>query len=247
MPTLEKLEKQLAKLEQDIREYLAELEENNRTERDIPTEDEALAEKLERLKARQEQTQARLEQRGEGETPVSETDPDARLLSKRGQTVAGYNVQIAVDSKHKLIGCSEVVNDGNDTQQLAPMAIKAKETLEVEPLTVDADTGYDDREQIKAGVDAGITPEVPLADKEAQPRKAGRLVCSELTFDADSYRCPAGNPLNRQGGKYSGNPLQKPAYVPKVNYAKNACRNKPATNSFIAGSTNILLMNTNNA
>lgn len=39
--TKEKLEKQLAKLEQDIGEYLAELEENNRTERDIPTEDEA--------------------------------------------------------------------------------------------------------------------------------------------------------------------------------------------------------------
>lgn len=107
------------------------------------------------MKARQEQTPARLDKRGEGETQVSETDPDARLLSKRGQTVAGYNVQLAVDSKHKLIVCSDVVNDGNDTQQLAPMAIKAKETLEVEHLIVDADTGYDDREPIKAGVDAG--------------------------------------------------------------------------------------------
>jgi hypothetical protein len=105
-----------------------------------------------------------------------------------GQTVAGYNVQLAVDSKHKLIVCSDVVNDGNDTQQLAPMAIKAKETLEVEHLIVDADPGYDDREQIKAGVDAGMTPYVPLADKEAPTRKEGRLVRSEFTFEADSYR-----------------------------------------------------------
>lgn len=130
------------------------------------------------------------------------------------------------------------------------MAIKAKETLEVEHLTVDADTGYDDREQIKACVDAGITPDVPRADKEAQTRKEGRFVRSEFTFDTDNYRCPAGNLLNRQGikvEKYFGNTLQKPAYVPKVNNAKNACRNQPVTDSFIAGSTNILLMNTNNA
>ena len=32
-----------------------------------------------------------------GETQLSRTDADARLLSKSGQTVAGYNVQIAVD------------------------------------------------------------------------------------------------------------------------------------------------------
>ena len=59
---------------------------------------------------------ARLEE--SGETQLSRTDADARLLSKNGQVVAGYNVQIAVDDKHKLIVASEVVNDGNDTGQL---------------------------------------------------------------------------------------------------------------------------------
>ena len=44
-----------------------------------------------------------------------------------------------------------------------------------------------------------LAPYVPLADKEAPTRKEGRLVRSELTFEADSYRCPAGNSLNRQG------------------------------------------------
>jgi hypothetical protein len=88
---------------------------------------------------------------------------------------------MAVDSKHKLIVCSDVVNKGFDTQPLVPMAIKAKETLEVEHLIVDADTGYDNREPIKAGVDAGMTPDVPLADKEAPTRKEGRLVRSEFT------------------------------------------------------------------
>ena len=32
-----------------------------------------------------------------GETQLSLTDPDARLLVKNGQGIAGYNVQAAVD------------------------------------------------------------------------------------------------------------------------------------------------------
>jgi hypothetical protein len=38
-----------------------------------------------------------------GETQLSHTDADARLLTKSGQTVAGYNVQIVVDARHKRI------------------------------------------------------------------------------------------------------------------------------------------------
>ena len=59
---------------------------------------------------------ARLE--ASGETQLSLTDPDARHLVKSGQGVAGYNVQVAVDDKHKLIIASEVVNDSSDVGQL---------------------------------------------------------------------------------------------------------------------------------
>ena len=198
----ETLRKQAAKLEKEIDAYLAELERNDRDECDTPAEDAALAEKIERLRARQAQTQARLAQLEQsGATQLSETDPDARLLTKRGHTIAGYNVQIAVDAAHKLIVCHEVVNDGNDSQQLAPMAIKTKEILEVNHLVVDADAGYDNQEQIKTCVDTGITPYVPLADKDAQTRQAGRFVRGEFTYDAqaDCYRCPMNQILVRQG------------------------------------------------
>jgi hypothetical protein len=36
-----------------------------------------------------------------GQTQLSRTDPDARLVTKTGQSVSGYNVQIAVDAAHK--------------------------------------------------------------------------------------------------------------------------------------------------
>ena len=93
---------------------------------------------------------------------MSRTDADARLLSKRGQTVAGYNVQVAIDAKHKLIVASEVVNDGNDTGQLHAVADAAKQALGVETLTVLADSGYYNGETLKdceaATVIGGIGP-----------------------------------------------------------------------------------------
>jgi hypothetical protein len=82
---------------------------------------------------------AKLADSGDGQ--ISRTDPDARLLAKHGQIVAGYNVQIAVDDKHKLIVASEVVNEGNDTGQLHAMAEAAKAALGVETLTAVADAG----------------------------------------------------------------------------------------------------------
>jgi hypothetical protein len=50
-----------------------------------------------------------------------------------------YNVQTAVDAKHKLIVVCEAANEG-DNNALAAMSIKAKEGLRVNELTVLADT-----------------------------------------------------------------------------------------------------------
>jgi len=57
---------------------------------------------------------------------VSLTDPDARSMatSGKGTATVGYNVQIAVDTEHHLIVAHEVINQGYDRHQLAPMAFK---------------------------------------------------------------------------------------------------------------------------
>jgi hypothetical protein len=135
---------------------------------------------------------ARLEQ--SGETQLSRTDPDARRLSKSGQVVAGYNVQIAVDDKHKLIVASEVVNDGNDTGQLYKMAKAAKEELGVETLTALADTGYYNSNTLKNCEENGIVAYVPQAKRTARLEAQGRLSHEEFIYDAeaDAYCCPAG-------------------------------------------------------
>lgn len=197
-----RLDKEAACIEQHIEGYLAGLDEADREGAEPPSEDPSLQDKLARLRERQADVQERrkkLEDSGQGQ--LSRTDPDARLLSKSGQSVAGYNVQIVVDAKHKLLVCCEATQDGNDTAQLAPMALQAKAFLGVETLVAEADSGYYDHGQIKACEDAGITPFVAIPDKTRPQREAGRFARENFQYDppADRYLCPAGQALVPQG------------------------------------------------
>jgi len=47
------------------------------------------------------------------------------MRTPHGHAVA-YNAQTAVDAKHKLIVAFELTNEGNDLQQLYPMAAQAR-------------------------------------------------------------------------------------------------------------------------
>ena len=210
--TRKKLAERLAALERDIEAYGTALEANDLAEathsaakqdggggdgEDIAQQVAALMEKRAKLQA----DLARLDE--SGETQLSRTDPDARRLSKRGQTLAGYNVQIAVDDKHKLIVASEVVNDGNDTGQLYPMAKAAKDELGVEKLTVLADTGYYNSIGLKECEDDAIVAYVPVAERSSRLEQQGRLSHEEFIYDAeaDAYRCPGDKLLTPSEGR----------------------------------------------
>ena len=110
-----------------------------------------------------------------GETQLSLTDPDARLLVKNGRVIAGYNVQSVVDDKHKLIVASEVVNDSSDVGQLHAMAKAAKDALGAEALQVLADEGYYSSTELKACEDDGIVAYVPVPEGSGKAREARPL------------------------------------------------------------------------
>jgi len=81
---------------------------------------------------------------------ISLTDPDARSMatSGRGTGMVGYNVQVAVDTKHHLIVAHEVTNVGHDRHQLTNMATQAKDVMAVTELNVVADRGYFSSQEI---------------------------------------------------------------------------------------------------
>lgn len=193
--TEKRLKKLLERLDTDISAYLETLDRHDVQDTPVSNDDGQLTEKLAALQARQRECQGLLDTLEDStQTQVSCTDEDARLLSKKtdkGPT-AGYNVQCAVDDKHTLIVACDVVSDGNDQHQLAPLATQAKENLEVEHLKAAADAGYYTQEGIKACLDAGITPYVAIPDKNSAVRKQGRFTRDEFQYDADtdSYQCP---------------------------------------------------------
>jgi transposase/IS5 family transposase len=178
-----------------------------------------LAEKIAALRERRGRCQAMLatlEQTGGDQ--VSLTDPDSRAMAAHTRVAVGYNVQVAVDAKHKLIVEQQVTNQVLDMGLLTQTAEPAKELLGVETIDVVADRGYFKIEDIEACEAAGMTPYVPRPQRGPAVR-AGLFRKDEFRYDpaSDSYNCPAGQRLH----PYSSSLLRG---LRKINYVnKLAC------------------------
>lgn len=129
---------------------------------------------------------------------VSLTDKEARLMSasNMGMDVA-YNMQTAVDDKHHLIVAVDITNNPADQGQLYEMASQAKQQLGVDTLTVLADKGYYNGEELEKCEQDKVTTLVP---KQKSPSVTGNPAYTLDKFrydlDKDSYLCPQGQILN---------------------------------------------------
>jgi transposase len=198
--TKPKLKELMEKTDKAIREYLEELDAADEEERgdQQPTAAE-LQEKIEKLKARKQGYQELQEWLEEsGESQISLTDPDARLMWRGPGSwhEVSYNVQISVDAENKLIVDHEVTNACTDTDQLSPMAVRAKETLGVEKLEVLADKGYYNSEQVATCAKNGLAPYIPKPQNSSNKRE-GLYGKEDFRFDPETntYQCPAGQML----------------------------------------------------
>jgi len=212
--TRRRLAEQIANLDQEIEAYGKSLEDNDATEAEQRTDghdDDGgehngdLGARVKELMAQRSRAQADLEGlNASDKKQLSLTDPDARLLSKGDQTLAGYNVQSVVDDKHKLIVASEVVNT-SDAGHLHAMAKAAKEVLEAQSLQVLADAGYYNSADLKACEDDGIKAYVPPFEGNRVLEKRGRFSLKDFGYDAtaDAYRCPAGELLRPTKGRFT--------------------------------------------
>jgi transposase len=213
--TADQVEKRTAALDKKIREHLAAMDEADQEESETELDREAVQAALAKLQAQRTEAQARkdlLAREGVSQRVLGERDARLMKTSRHGYQVA-YNAQTAVDGKHGLIVAFAVTSDCNDEEQLQPMAEAAKQELQVETLTVVADTGYSNGEQGEACAAAGITAVVPRQQVINAADKSKTLFTRDaFTYDraSDTWTCPAGETLRccevseaRQSKRYS--------------------------------------------
>ena len=156
-----------------------------------------LAEKIAALNEKRGRYQAMLAQLDRtGEDQISLTDPDSRAMAAHTKVGVGYNVQVAVDAKNKLIVEQAVTNQVVDMGLLTETSEPAREILGVETIDVVADRGYFKIEDIEACEQAGCVPHVAKPQRGSSVRE-GLFRKDEFRYDAglDAYVCPAGKLL----------------------------------------------------
>ena len=156
-----------------------------------------LAEKIAALSEKRGRYQAMLAQLDRtGEDQISLTDPDSRAMAAHTKVGVGYNIQVAVDAKNKLIVEQAVTNQVVDMGLLTQTSEPAREILGVETIDVVADRGYFKIEDIEACEQAGCVPHVAKPQRGSSVRE-GLFRKDEFRYDAglDAYVCPAGKLL----------------------------------------------------
>jgi transposase len=197
--TVPKLQILLARIDANIERYLAAVEAQDTQEKEQPgATDPGLQEKLKAFQERKQEYEGYLKHLQEsGESQLSLTDGDSRLMKSQGDKKVCFNAQIAVDSKHHLIVADDVTNEVNDLEQLAAMAKAAKEALDVKALDVGADAGYHNGVEVVECEANGITPYVPKPKTSSKNDNKGLYTKEGFTYlpEQDAYQCPAGQQL----------------------------------------------------
>ncbi|WGS19550.1 transposase [Bradyrhizobium sp. ISRA463] len=156
--TKAKLAERDAAIERKIADYLTAMDEADAEETPLEPTKTDVAAALAALRAQRAELQQQAEQLvQEGLKQKVLGEPEAKLMrTPRGHQVA-YNAQIAVDAQHDMIVAFDLTNEGNDLQQLHPMARQGKAAVGADQVSVVADTGYANGAHGKQCEQDGIT------------------------------------------------------------------------------------------
>jgi Transposase DDE domain/Transposase domain (DUF772) len=198
--TKNSLEKFIKAVDKRLDEYLRRLDESDVAEAATDgSRTKNLAEKIAALREKRGRYGALLKElERSGESQISLTDPDSRAMAAHTKVAVGYNVQVAVHAKNKMIVDQEVTNQVVDMGLLTQTAEPARAILEVETIDVVADRGYFKIEDIEACEKAGMTPYVPKPQRGSSVSNGFFFRKDEFRYDAerDAFICPAGQVLS---------------------------------------------------
>jgi len=191
------------------RQRVKEVESENREEisqRVAKAQQRARREKQERLElALKELEKVREQKEGEEkkEARASSSDPEARIMKQSGGGFApSYNTQISTDTANGIIVDVEVMQAGNDYDQLLPAVERIAERLGKLPQQVVVDGGFIRRENVEGMARKKVDLLGPLADDAGKANRNGaRFGAEQFQYDAseDRYVCPAGKHLSYEG------------------------------------------------
>jgi transposase len=207
----DKLKELIARADARLAEYLEQLDAVDAADPDrVAHSQKELAQKIAALQEKQDWHKELLGQLDAEQKQISVTDPDTRKMPTAHGMIVGYNAQVAVDAKHKLIAAEDVTNEVADYQQLANVALEAKANLELTRAEVVADAGYYNAAEVSRCLEHGLTPFVPKSDTSANTAR-GLYGKSQFKYDAlkNEYVCPAGATLTYRFSTYElGRELQ---------------------------------------
>lgn len=162
--TLSKLDDRIKRLNEHIAIYMEELDACDHEEGRKLSKDE-IKNKLDVCEKRKERYEGYRKQLEEsGESQMSLTDPDSKLMKANEGFCVGYNVQTAVDAESHMIAGFEVTNSPTDHGQLTNVASSVKADYDVAILESTADKGYECPDDHAEALAQGIVPNVIQRD-----------------------------------------------------------------------------------
>jgi transposase len=197
--TRRSLAKLIEQSDERLERYLRDLERADGADNAVTdtAKTRSLCDKIDAIKGKRDRLLGHLHTLEEnGESQISLTDPDSRAMARMTKVGVGYNIQIAVDTKYKLIAEQQVHNQVLDYGFLAETTAEAMKHLDVENIKVVADKGYFQIEDITECVERGIEAYVPKPLRGPSVA-AGLISREEFNYDPekDIYICPQGQEL----------------------------------------------------
>lgn len=223
---IKKIKRQLAYIDEKIGQYIQELDASDITESDAAVKAEKLAHQRRqkrKYKALEKQLKdSCLEQ-------ISTTDADARSMVLHGQVIeVAFNVQTVVDDKHNLV-IEYMPTNRNDKKALLPMALRAKKVFGKKGITVLADKGYHNGEQISACSRENVITYVAVPDAPRNsPIPTAEYYGERFHYNKkqDTFTCPQGQVLKSNGQTYHRKYEEN---ITRVKHYKTPnCKNCPA-------------------
>lgn len=100
-----------------------------------------------------------------GNTQISLTDPESKLMRNNGKFDVCFNNQVLVDENH-FVTDFLVTNNPADLGSITDISSNAKEVYNFDTLTNITDKGYNDRKDMISALENGIIPQVTPLNKD---------------------------------------------------------------------------------